>query len=55
VAFTGSVPTAVLDPLLIVCSIAYGIALTFAGVRIAAAIAQNRLPELCQVAIQSTA
>jgi ABC-2 type transport system permease protein len=53
-AFTSTAPTAVRTPALIICSAAYGLALTWAGVRIAAREAEGRLPELCQIAVQST-
>jgi len=53
-AFTGTAPAAIRAPALIVCSAAYGLALAWAGVQIAARQAQDRLPELCQTAIQST-
>ncbi len=39
--------------MLIICSAAYGVALAWAGVQIAARQAEGRLPELCQVAVQS--
>jgi ABC-2 type transport system permease protein len=54
-AFTGTAPAAIRAPALIVCSASYGLALAWAGVQIAARQAQDRLPELCQTAIQSTA
>jgi ABC-2 type transport system permease protein len=54
-AFTGTAPAAVRTPALIICSAAYGLALAWAGVRIAARAAEGRLPELCQIAVQSTA
>jgi ABC-2 type transport system permease protein len=54
-AFTSSDQPAVRIPVLIVCSAAYGLALVRAGVRIAAREAERRLPELCQIAIRSTA
>ena len=37
------------------CAACYGIALAWAGVRIAARVAEPRLPELCQIALQSMA
>jgi ABC-2 type transport system permease protein len=40
-------------PVLMACSVAYGLALAWAGVQIAAREAEARLPELCQVAIRS--
>jgi ABC-2 type transport system permease protein len=53
-AFTGTAPAAVRTPALIICSAAYGLALAWAGVQIAAREADRRLPELCQIAVQST-
>ena len=53
-AFTSTAPAAIRTPALIICSAAYGLALAWAGVQIAARQAQGRLPELCQTAIQST-
>jgi hypothetical protein len=53
-AFTSTAPAAVRTPALIICSAAYGLALAWAGVRIAAREAEARLPELCQTAIRST-
>jgi ABC-2 type transport system permease protein len=53
-AFTSTTPAAIRTPALIICSAAYGLALARVGVRIAARQAQDRLPELCQVAVQST-
>jgi ABC-2 type transport system permease protein len=53
-AVTSSDPAAIRAPVLIVCSAAYGLALVWAGVRIAAREAEDRLPELCQIAVQST-
>jgi ABC-2 type transport system permease protein len=45
---------AVRTPVLLVCAAAYGLALAWIGVRIAARAAEDRLPELCQIAFQST-
>jgi hypothetical protein len=42
------------DTTLIICSAAYGLALAWAGVQIAAREAEDRLPELCQIAVRST-
>jgi ABC-2 type transport system permease protein len=53
-AFTSTAPAAVRTPALIVCSAAYGLALAWAGVQIAAREAEARLPELCQIAVRST-
>jgi ABC-2 type transport system permease protein len=52
-AFTSTAPAAVRAPALIICSAAYGLALAWAGVQIAARAAQARLPDLCQIAVQS--
>ena len=51
--FTSTAPAAVRTPALVVCSTAYGLALAWAGVKIAAREAEARLPELCQIAIRS--
>jgi len=40
-------------PALLVCAAAYGAALAWIGMRIAARAAEGRLPELCQVAIRT--
>jgi ABC-2 type transport system permease protein len=53
-AFTSTAPAAVRTPLLIICSAAYGLALAWAGVQVAARVAGGRLPELCQIAVRST-
>jgi ABC-2 type transport system permease protein len=53
-AFTSTAPAPIRAPLLITGSAAYGLALAWAGVQIAARQAQERLPELCQIAIHST-
>jgi ABC-2 type transport system permease protein len=53
-AFTSTAPAAVRTPALIICSAAYGVALAWAGVQIAARAAEGRLPELCQIAVRST-
>jgi ABC-2 type transport system permease protein len=53
-AFTSTAPAAVRTPTLIICSAAYGLALAWAGVQIAAREAEDRLPELCQIAVRST-
>jgi ABC-2 type transport system permease protein len=51
--FTSSVPEPVRAPVLIAGAAAYGVALAVAGVRIAAVAAEQKLPELCQVAVRS--
>jgi len=50
---TKSDPAAIRMPLLVAGGAAYGLALAWAGVRIAAATAAQKLPELCQVALRS--
>src|SRR5579875_330822 len=50
---TAGAPLAIRAPVLMVCAAAYGLALAWAGVRIAAHTAEGKLPELCQVAIAS--
>jgi ABC-2 type transport system permease protein len=52
---TGSGPAAVRVPVLLLCAAGYGIVLAWAGVRIAARVAEDKLPELCQIALHSTA
>lgn len=51
--FTQSVPAAIRMPVLVLGGAAYGLALTWAGVRGAANLAEQKLPELSQIAIQS--
>ena len=53
VVFTGSDPAVVRMPVLVLCAAGYGIALAWIGVRIAARAAEQRLPELCQIAVLS--
>jgi ABC-2 type transport system permease protein len=53
VAFTRSDPAGVRMPVLVVCSAAYGLALAWAGVRVAAILAAPQLPELGQIAARS--
>ncbi len=50
---TSSDPAAIRMPLLVLGAAGYGLALAWAGVRIAAATAAQKLPELCQIAIRS--
>ena len=50
---TSSDPAAVRMPVLVLCAAAYGLALAWIGVRIAARAAEGKLPELCQVAIRT--
>src|SRR5580692_1898723 len=54
VILTQSAPAAIRLSVLVPCAAAYGLALAWAGVRGAAAIAAQKLPELAQTAIQST-
>ncbi len=50
---TAGAPLALRAPLLTVCAAAYGYALAWAGVRIAATTGASKMPELCQVALAS--
>jgi ABC-2 type transport system permease protein len=50
---TAAAPLAVRAPVLTVCAAAYGLALAWAGVRIAATAGIGKMPELCQVALAS--
>lgn len=50
---TSAVPEQIRAPALLACAAVYGLALAAAGVQIAAAAAEPRLPELYQVAIRS--
>jgi ABC-2 type transport system permease protein len=50
---TGSDPATIRMPLLVLGAAAYGLALAWAGVRIAAATAAQKLPELAQIAVRS--
>jgi len=50
---TAGAPLALRAPVLTVCAAAYGLALAWAGVRIAAATGEGKMPELCQVALAS--
>ena len=52
---TSTDPAAVRIPVLLVCAAGYGFALAWAGVRIAARVAEPSLPELCQIALHSMA
>jgi ABC-2 type transport system permease protein len=53
VAFTRSDAAGVRMPVLVMCAAAYGLVLAWAGVRIAAALAEPRIPELGQIAARS--
>ena len=50
---TAGAPLAIRAPVLTVCAAAYGLALAWAGVRIAATTGEAKMPELCQVALAS--
>jgi hypothetical protein len=52
--FTRTGPAAIWMPVLVLGGAAYGLALTWVGVRGAANVAEQKLPELAQIAIQST-
>jgi len=52
--FTQSVPAAMRMPVLVLGAAVYGLALAWSGVRGAANLAEQKLPELSQIAIQST-
>jgi len=52
---TSADPAAVRIPALLACAACYGIALAWAGVRVAARVAEPMLPELCQIALHSMA
>ena len=51
--FTRTDPAAIWMPVLVLGGAAYGLALAWAGVRGAANVAEQKLPELAQIAIQS--
>ena len=53
VVFTRSDPATVRMPVLVVCAAGYGLALAWAGGRLAARAAEQRLPELYQIAVRS--
>jgi ABC-2 type transport system permease protein len=53
VLLTASDPAAARMPLLVVCAAGYGVALTWMGVQVAARTAEQKLPELYQVAVRS--
>jgi ABC-2 type transport system permease protein len=52
-ALTAGAPLAIRAPVLTVGAAAYGLALAWAGVRIAAATGEGKMPELCQAALAS--
>jgi ABC-2 type transport system permease protein len=51
--FTRTAPAAIWLPVLVLGGAAYGLALAWAGVRGAANLAEQKLPELAQIAVQS--
>jgi ABC-2 type transport system permease protein len=51
--FTRSDPAAVRMPVLVLCAAGYGLVLAWIGVRIAARAAEQKLPELYQIAVRS--
>jgi ABC-2 type transport system permease protein len=51
---TSADQVAVRTPVLLVCGAVYGLVLASIGVRLAARAAEDRLPELCQIAFQSS-
>ena len=51
--FSQSLPAAIRMPVLVVCAAGYGLALAWAGVQGAAAAAEQKLPELYQIAVRS--
>jgi hypothetical protein len=53
IALTSADPAAIRMPVLVLCAAAYGLALAWTGVRIAARAAEERLPELCQSALHN--
>ena len=53
VILTATAPTAARMPLLVLCAAVYGLALTCAGVGIAAQVAERKVPELYQIAVRS--
>ena len=50
---TAGAPLALRAPLLTIGAAAYGLALAWAGVQIAATTGTSKMPELCQVALAS--
>jgi len=51
--FTRTDPAVIWMPVLVLCAAAYGLVLACVGVRGAASVAEQKLPELAQIAIQS--
>jgi hypothetical protein len=50
---TADAPLAIRAPVLTIGAAMYGLALAWAGVRIAATTGESKMPELCQVALAS--
>ena len=53
VILTDTAPAAVRMPVLVLCAAVYGLALTWAGVAIAALVAERKVPELYQIAVRT--
>ena len=53
VVLTRSDPAVVRMPVLVLCAAGYGIALAWIGVRIAGRVAEQKLPDLYQIAVRS--
>jgi ABC-2 type transport system permease protein len=53
VILTATAPTAARMPLLVLCAAVYALALTCAGVGIAAQVAERKVPELYQIAVRT--
>ena len=53
VTLTETASASVRMPLLVLCAAVYGLALTWAGVSIAAAVAERKVPELYQIAVRT--
>ncbi len=51
--FTRSDPAVVRMPVLVLCAAGYGIALAWIGVRVAGGVAEQKLPDLYQIAVRS--
>jgi hypothetical protein len=52
-ALTGSDPATVRMPVLVACAVVYGLGLAWIGVLTAARAAEQKLPELYQIAVRS--
>ena len=53
VVLVGTHPSVVWYPVLLGCAVIYGFGLLYVGVRLAALAAEQKLPELCQIALRS--